>query len=381
MAKHRLIKFDIIHPTEYLAKKKAEWTDLKDLSLEEYRERLIALRSNYSDFYTYHLNQSGEWRAEEYFLMDPDFTEKMADRLFGRKKFYYKNRYARSKRTLKLSAGRWERFVMDAYLRKEKPDVIFARSQPIPSRHWQKYRKDSLLVARLSARLPYNWHPNHWDLIYTDQPDFQTFFRLHGVDCILNDQGFDARIPTELEERPSRHDVTFVGGLGTKNFTLRTNFINQLVSDASFDFKWWGYWWPDKYDTRTLDDFPALAKTFQGVTSGLEMYQLFQDSKIVLNDYVDTANGEGFNQRIFEALGSGSFMLTRKAQNFKGTFPDGLFATYESLDEAREKIKYYLDHPEERKEMAEKGKKFIAANYDYTRIAKSFSEDLKRRLK
>ena len=57
--KLKLTKFDIIHPSEYLDQKKGEWTDLATLSQAAYRDRLIRLRSNYSDFYTYHLHIVG----------------------------------------------------------------------------------------------------------------------------------------------------------------------------------------------------------------------------------------------------------------------------------------------------------------------------------
>ena len=57
--KLKLLKFDIIHPVSYLNEKKNEWKDIRSISAKEYRDRLIALRSNYSDYYTYHLNKSG----------------------------------------------------------------------------------------------------------------------------------------------------------------------------------------------------------------------------------------------------------------------------------------------------------------------------------
>ena len=78
-----LIKFDVIHPRAYLQQKQAAEPGIAEMSLDEYRQWLLDLASNYSDFYTYYLNQSGEWAAEEYFFMDPMFTRKVAEHLFG----------------------------------------------------------------------------------------------------------------------------------------------------------------------------------------------------------------------------------------------------------------------------------------------------------
>ncbi|MGB5944424.1 MAG: glycosyltransferase [Leeuwenhoekiella sp.] len=379
MKKRKLIKFDIIHPTEYLEIKKKEWTDLNTISLEEYRERLIKLRSNYSDFYTHHLNTTGNWEAEEFFLLDDDFLDKVAQELFGNKVALLKWRYGRAGIKRRFGKAKWQSFVVDKYIQSKSPDVIFARSQPIPSNFWQKYRKDTLLVARLSARLPYNWHPNHWDIIYTDQPDFQKFFQLHDVETIINDQGFDKRIVSELKDNPINDEVVFVGGLGTQNFRQRTEFINSVAQNLE-DFKWWGYWWKYGGDGRTMADFRALKKTFQGSTSGLEMFQIYRDSAVVINDYVDTANGIGFNQRMFEVMGCGGFLLTREAPNFERQFPNDIFATYRDEQNLYEKIDYYLENPEERAAIAQRGQDFIIEKYDYTGIVAQFEKDLVKAL-
>lgn len=234
----KLLKFDIIHPPEYLQKKIKEWDDLDSLSLKEYRDRLIALRSNYLDYYTYHLNETGAWEAEEFFLLDAVFLEKVAKETLGTGRYLLKLK-------AKIAAKIFRRYdyyrdqVIDSYIQRFKPDVIFVRSQPIPSAFCQRYRHNTLLVSRLSARLPKQWHPADWNLIYTDQPDFQTFFQLHGVDTIINDQGFDIRIPEELKHTEKKYDCSsFVGGLGTQNFLERTQFINTIANKTNF--KWWG---------------------------------------------------------------------------------------------------------------------------------------------
>jgi len=375
LKKLRLLKFDIIHPTEYLERKKLEWKDLEKISLEEYRDRLIKLRSNYSDFYTYHLNETGKWQAEEFFLLDDDYLEKVAKKLFGKNYNWEKFKNGTGRLGLRLVKSKWENYIIDQYIKRFSPDVIFVRSQPIPSRFWQKYRNDTLLVSRLSARLPKNWHPNDWDLIYTDQPDFKTFFELHGVKTIINNQGFDKRVVNELNDNQLNNEIVFVGGLGTENFLLRTTFINDIASKLS-NFKWWGYWWEYGGDGRQLEDFPTLKKSFQGVTSGLEMLQIYKDSFAVINDYVDTANGIGFNQRMFEVMGAGGFLITREAPNLKRDFPENTLVTYKDEEELLNKINYYKNHLDERQAIIHNAQQFILEKYEYQEIVMNFEKDL-----
>ena len=372
----RLVKFDIVHPADYLAARKRAWGEaLRSWSLEEYRARLNALRSNYSDYYTHPLNASGEWAAEEYYLMDADFAEKVARaHLSLRERLALRARAGR----FALRYGRafsYEMAVAEAYLRRVRPDVVFVRSQPFPSVWWQRFRASSLLVARLSARMPVHWHPEHFDLVYTDHPLFAEFFQLHGVDTRLNDQGFDTRVTAELAERPPQRDVAFVGGLGSVNFSQRTAFLEGFAERRPLE--WWGYWW---YSGRPMSDYPHLAAGYRGATSGLEMYQTFRDTRVNLNDYVDTANGMGFNQRLFEVLGVGGFLLTRAAHNFDGTFPEGIFATYTDLDDCLGKVDYYLTREAERREIAAAGAAFIRERYDFSRIAAAFRRDLEEAL-
>lgn len=375
MRKKKLLKFDIIHPPEFLEEKQKEWKDLDELSLDEYRARLIKLRSNYSDYYTYHLQETGNWETEEFFLLDPVYIEKVAQSLLGVGRYAVKAKTG-LKEKIRKRKNQYTQEIVDRYIQKFCPDVIFVRSQPLPSQFWRKYRFTALLVSRLSARLPKEWHPNDWDLIYTDQPDFQTFFELHGVPTIMNDQGFDKRIVEELRPVKKQYPCTFVGGLGTQNFLKRTEFINSIADKT--DFMWWGYWWKYGHDGRKFKDFPVLKQCYQGTTSGMEMYQIYADSKICLNDYVDTANGIGFNQRIFEVLGTGGFLLTRYASNFKKVFPDDIFVTYQNERECLDRINYFMKADKEREEIAAAAKKFIAENYDYSRITLEFGEDLEK---
>ena len=106
------------------------------------------------------------------------------------------------------------------------------------------------------------------------------------------------------------------------------------------------------------------------------MYQTYYDADICLNDYVDTANGIGFNQRMFEVMGVGGFLLTRTAPNFAKDFPDDIFATYADEEDCLRQIDYYLAHPEERATIAERGQQFILEKYNYERIVAEFSADL-----
>lgn len=96
-----------------------------------------------------------------------------------------------------------------------------------------------------------------------------------------------------------------------------------------------------------------------GVSSLKEMPLVFRESKININTTM-RAIRTGLPQRIWDVLGSGGFLLT----NYQSEIPENLeigkhLVAYESLDEAKELIEYYLTHNEEREEIARNGYEFV----------------------
>lgn len=376
MPDYHLLKFDVIHPHAYLQRKHREWDDLDALSLDAYRDRLNALRSNYSDYYTHYLDPD-VWEGEEFYLSDPVFLQKVEEELYGTAAPVQRTKHRVLSR-LGRGPGR-QRAVVRDYIQARQPDVLFARSQPFPSAFWQAFRDQSLLVARLSARMPKRWHPEDFDVLYTDVPIFRDFFELHDVPTYLNDQGFDPRVAEELADVPFKRDVSFVGGLGTKNFRRRTQVFEQVAAEVE-NFQWWGYWWPSWDDTQPTDEFPNLQRTFQGPTSGLEMFEIYKSSRVVLNDYVDTADGLGVNQRMYEVMGVGAFLLTRDAPNLEEDFRDQMFGTFQSADECIEQIRHYLAHPDERQRLADRGQQYVFEHYNYRDIVRDFGQTVRQHL-
>lgn len=371
----RLLKFDIVHPVDYLARKQAERRDLEAMSLGQYRDWLIGLRSNYSDFYTYWLNETGDWVAEEFFLLDDLFLDKVARDIFGPT---MTARKAAAGVGSRLGRRAWRETVIAAYIERFAPDAVFARSNPVPSLFW--HQCDALAISRLSARMPWNWHPEHFDLLFVDDPVFRDFFAMHGVTTLVNRQGFDRRVADELAPRSRRFGTVFIGGMGTANFSRRTRFLSQLAGHVPLEL--WGYWWDETGPKSSIADFPELAARFHGSISGLEMYQVFRDADIVLNDYVDIDEqaGIGYNQRMFEVMGAGGFLLTREATNLASDFPKEIFATFRDLEDCCDKIAYFSKHTAERDEIARAGQRHVLDSHDFRGIALDFGDQVEAAL-
>lgn len=89
----------------------------------------------------------------------------------------------------------------------------------------------------------------------------------------------------------------------------------------------------------------------------------FCESRIVLNVSIK----DDLNMRLFEILSSGSFQLTNWLPTLEDIgLKDGIhLATYKTLDEMVEKIKYYLGHEEEREKIAQTGHEEFMKKHTY----------------
>ncbi len=107
-----------------------------------------------------------------------------------------------------------------------------------------------------------------------------------------------------------------------------------------------------------------------------EMAEVFCQSRIVFNNAIR----DDLNMRVFEALCSGTLLVTDEAPGSGLTelFKDGEHLAIYRDENILETIRYYLDHPEERERIAERGRQEVLERHTYVHRAKylvSFLEE------
>lgn len=134
---------------------------------------------------------------------------------------------------------------------------------------------------------------------------------------------FEPQAYFKTEMAAKKYDVCFVGHVNNKS---REEALDRLFSN-----------FPNFYYGQALFE---------------EAGKRFCESKIVFN----TSMTNDLNMRTFEALGTGSFLLTSWIPTIEEVFEDGKhLVLYRSLDEMIDKAKYYLEHDEERERIAQAG--------------------------
>jgi spore maturation protein CgeB len=115
---------------------------------------------------------------------------------------------------------------------------------------------------------------------------------------------------------------------------------------------------------------------------GLDMIQLLHDSRISLNIHADSSPRFASNLKMFEISGSGSCLVTDWKENINDLFSeDTEVVTYKSPDECIEKVKWLLDNPKERDEIAHAGQKKVEKQHRFDQRAAQMHDIIVSRLK
>ena len=91
---------------------------------------------------------------------------------------------------------------------------------------------------------------------------------------------------------------------------------------------------------------------------GLDMFRQLRASRVALNTHIDISPQSASNMRLFEATGVGTCLLTDWKANLPDLFePDVEVVTYRDAAECVERVKYLIDHEQERSRVAAAGQR------------------------
>lgn len=125
----------------------------------------------------------------------------------------------------------------------------------------------------------------------------------------------------------------------------------------------------EKYITKVytggdLSEFPNIMH-MGTVDYATDMYKVFKLSKININITLPSIR-TGIPLRIIDIMGAGGFVLTDYREDFEGLFEAGTdYVYYTSINDAIDKIEYYLKHENERHMIASNAQKKVEQNFSY----------------
>ncbi len=132
----------------------------------------------------------------------------------------------------------------------------------------------------------------------------------------------------------------------------------MLESFKDYDLKIWGKSYPHWLESPLRVRYPGV------YVAELEKAKAFNAAKIVLNT-MHYGEIEGVNCRLFEVAGCGAFQIADWKPALPDLFePEREIVTFDTRQEFKEKVDYYLAHPEERQEIADRS--YARAHREHT---------------
>lgn len=298
---------------------------------------------------------------------------------------------------VKYAQENWLLEIVEAQIRHYQPEILFINELGSIPPTFRTYIKEKVP----SIKYMFGWdgvgqnNPKQFegcDLVVAPLESSAQFYNEQGFASYFFPLGFDPRVLHDIAPHPPKYDTTFVGSLFVaKNLHAgRLRFLSQLSRKVPLDL-WTSLdsmaFYKDQIrrmargQWQEYADMARLKRFNRGSAFGLPMYQILHDSKCTLNYHIDAAKNEAANLRLYEATGVGACLFTDWKENITNFFePDKEIIAFKNVDECAEKLRYLLEHEDERKKIAEAGQKRTLQDYSYEKYFRVFGAFLAQEL-
>jgi hypothetical protein len=246
------------------------------------------------------------------------------------------------------------------------PDIVFLQDLSFFSAaELFNLRRKYLLAGQLSCAFEDDEKLKLMDVLLTSFPFYVSRFEQLGVRAEFLPLAFDPLVLERAQIPTSRtYSVSFVGGYG-RHWKIDDLFA-RLAAKTPIQF--WGY----GYESAPT----AIRERWRGQAWGIDMYEIYLRSHIVINRHGGISRGLSNNLRLFEATGCGSLLLTEHSENIGDYFASDECALYSSIDDAVDKIENLLSRSDELLRVAANGQRRTLNAHTYAQRMKRVSEAL-----
>lgn len=195
-------------------------------------------------------------------------------------------------------------------------------------------------------------------LVYFERTD-RVIFKENGISGVPMDLAADTRWYFPQAGVDSDWDLSFLGTFYRERLEILDQLAQSLLSEGiSYHVR--GQYVPLLRPWRAIvfrKAYPSLARIVEHVQMAghEEINMLNAQSRISLNIMRDESH-DSLNLRVFELCASGSFQLVKFHPALGRCFEVGKeIEVFADPEEAADKVRYFLAHPEEREEIARAG--------------------------
>lgn len=261
----------------------------------------------------------------------------------------------------------WMAAMACAQISQFRPEVLFTRDHEFIDANFRRR-----LIAEGSPRLVLGWDgiarcdPERFagcDFVLSNFDFVADFYSEHGFQGVFLPYSLADSLCGIVSSRKDRpHPLSFAGSVVVRPdlHVQRLHLLNALARRLPLAVRAAGnisdWRWTHRAQRKRLRHFQwgtaaavhRVGRRNAGPVHGLEMFRFLAGSLVTLNVHIDNARNRASNMRLFEATGMGACLLTDGWEGLEEFFKeDEEVVVYRSTEEAVEKARYLLDHPEE----------------------------------
>ena len=293
----------------------------------------------------------------------------------------------------------WQEDILITQLKLFQPDILFIEdpiSFPI-NRVKNEILGIKLVIMYICVSVSSISISQEADVVITCVEWLYQKFLDAGVNSFLVRHAFEDSILHKVEFHKNKfYDLSFVGNC-FQNHSHRHRLLQLLAIETNISI-----WTPSTSNTfysLVKSGFKSLLRgrfheylekevnspirrKNKGIVFGKQMYQVLASSKIAINVHIDDAKNQGGNMRMFEATGIGTCLVTDWKENLADFFLiDKEIVTYKSPEECIEKVRWLLEHPQEREAIAKAGQARTLKDHTFAQRATQLDQIIQRALK
>ena len=408
MRNYRFQKLTTVYP-QFVHQFLAENKDYAELSYKKLFDRFVKTRYGLSDYYSKYLNILGN-EAEDIFVSIEPLQKTWAE-----------------ENNVVYHEESWTKDIALAQIEKFKPEIVYLQDLYLFDFAFRNQIREMLgekvlLIGWRAAPTADFSVFRDLDVVATCVPNFVKKLEENGAKALLIPLAHEHSISKEMEvPREQDLEFSFIGSLGYRNgyHSKRYKVIETLLDSTSLEV------WGDVpssvssnrvkaiYETNrflkesiglpenilkkkclTLEEVPHGKLTllcfhlnnyiptgFMSPCLELNIFKHLQGQKMTFNMHINCAEDYAGNMRLFEATGMGACLLTDWKQNLSSYFElDTEIVTYRSVDECISKVKYLLEHEEERLSIAQAGQRRVLKEHTWQQRVNQLHENIENKL-
>ena len=330
---------------------------------------------------------------------------------------------------IRYSEDNWSTDILFEQIKAFRPDVVWIHNWndsfgPEFVKHIRSICPQiRLVMGHCGEAHPEAGYYRQHDILFSSSPDTVDFYKAHGAKVHHLNHAFSPlvleRVGKSGSEILKMHEAGFIGSLiyGDDFHNTRAFFLKELKEEL--DIKLFSevskvvFSWPvspvkskalktyfnllnvlkelkvpvsgfPKYENYehyvNSEAFTFLGQCAEAPVFGLDMYRTLQSFKCFVNIHAESQYAS--NMKMFEVTGMGTCLVSDFKKNIKDLFePDIEMVTFKTKQECVEKVRYLIDHEEERKKIETAGHKRVLKQHTFGLRASKINEIIQQAIR